>query len=172
MRAIPLAIFAALLSWPAAAMELTSPDIRDGGGIGLEQIYPRCGGANISPALKWSGVPAGTKSLALSMIDVDVKPATWSHWLVVDLPPNTTGLPKGAAQFPVGTKQLMTDFGDAAYGGPCPPKGSGVHHYEFTLWALPAGTIEFPMGATTAQISATLSKLALAKATLTGTYQR
>lgn len=171
-HAIGLALL--ILAWtgPAAAMELSSPDIRDGGEIALEHVYPRCGGANVSPALKWSGVPAGTKSLALSMIDVDVKPAMWSHWLVVDLPPSTTGLPKGASQLPVGAKPLMTDFGDAAYGGPCPPKGSGVHHYQFSLWALPAGTIEFPMGANTAQVSATLSKLALAKATLTATYQR
>jgi len=172
MKAMPLAIFAALLSGPAATMELSSPDIRDGSEIALEHIYPRCGGANVSPALKWSGVPAGTKSLALSMIDVDVKPAMWSHWLVVDLPPNTAGLPRGASQLPVGAKPLMTDFGDAAYGGPCPPKGSGLHHYQFTLWALPSDTIAFPRGATTAEVSVALSKVSLAKATLTATYQR
>lgn len=169
---IALALLALAWAGPAAAMELSSPDIHDGGEIALEHVYPRCGGANVSPAFRWSGVPAGTKSLALSMIDVDVKPAMWSHWLVVDLPPNTAGLPKGASQLPVGAKPLMTDFGDAAYGGPCPPKGSGVHHYQFTLWALPYDTIAFPRGATTAEISAALSKISLAKATLTGTYQR
>ena len=153
-------------------MGLTSSDIRDGASIGLQQIYPRCGGANVSPALAWSGAPAGTKSFALTMIDTDVQPAMWSHWLVVDLPPGTTSLPQGARQFPVGAKQLKTDFGDAAYGGPCPPKGSGVHHYQFTVWALPVANVSFAEGATAADMLAALTKQALAKATLTGTYQR
>lgn len=169
---IALALLAVLWAGHAAAMGLTSSDIRDGAQIGLQQIYPRCGGANVSPALTWSGAPAGTKSFALTMIDTDVQPAMWSHWLVIDLPPGTTSLPQGVRQFPVGAEQLKTDFGDAAYGGPCPPKGSGVHHYQFTVWALPAATVAFADGATAADMLAALSKQAIAKATLTGTYQR
>src|SRR5689334_7320110 len=71
----------------ANAMELKSADLAPGAKIATAQIYPQCGGHNVSPDLSWSGVPAGAKSLVLTMIDTDVKPADWSHWIVVDLPP-------------------------------------------------------------------------------------
>ncbi len=156
----------------AAAMELKSPDLAEGATIAKEQVYTRCGGANISPALIWSGVPAATKSIALTMIDVSVKPAGWSHWLVMNLPPNTTSLAKGVSALPAGATQPVTNFGDAHYGGPCPPVGSGVHRYQFTLWALRGAAPSFPAGATATNISAALEKQAIAKETLTGTYER
>lgn len=156
----------------AAAMSLTSPDIKEGTLLKIEQVYTGCGGANISPALSWSGVPSATKSIALTMIDVSVKPAGWSHWLVMGLPPSTTSLAKGVSTLPAGATQPVTDFGDAHYGGPCPPAGSGVHHYQFTLWALPGAAPSFKPGTSANDISGALAKQAIAKATLTGTYER
>jgi phosphatidylethanolamine-binding protein (PEBP) family uncharacterized protein len=69
----------------SAAMSLTSTDIRPGLAIPVAHIYTRCGGENISPNLAWSGAPRGM-SFVLTMIDVDVKPDEWSHWIVVGLP--------------------------------------------------------------------------------------
>jgi Raf kinase inhibitor-like YbhB/YbcL family protein len=125
----------------SAAMSMTSTDIRSGSAIPLAHIYPRCGGENISPNLSWSGAPSGTMSFVLTMIDVDVKPDEWSHWIVVGLPATSNSLPRGAQSLPGGAKAVTSNFGDAAYAGPCPPKGTGVHHYQFTIWALPTANI-------------------------------
>lgn len=157
---------------PAMAMELKSPDIAEGATIAKEQVYTRCGGGNISPALSWSGVPAGAKSIAVTMIDVSVKPNGWSHWQVMDLPHGTTSLAKGVSTLPAGASQPVTDFGDPKYGGPCPPVGSGPHSYQFTVWALRGAAPSFREGASAADISAALSKESIAKATLTGIYER
>ena len=168
----------ALLSLPllfvattAFALELTSPDIHDGAMISKEQVYTRCGGQNVSPALSWRGAPAGTGSFAITAIDLTVKPNEWSHWIVVGLPPGTTALGKGAS-LPQGAQAVMTDFGDAAYGGPCPPAGSGAHRYQFTVWALRTPAVKFPEHANAKDIAETLEKAALAKASVTGIYQR
>lgn len=125
----------------SAAMSLTSTDIRSGAAIPVAHIYPRCGGQNISPALSWSGVPETAKSFVLTMIDVDVKPDQWSHWIVVNLPAAVTSLPRGATSLPGSAKAIVSNFGIAGYAGPCPPKGTGVHHYEFTIWALPTAEL-------------------------------
>jgi len=157
---------------PAMALELKSPDIVDGNPLSLEQVYTRCGGANLSPALSWSGAPAGTKSFALTAIDTDVNPSGWSHWIVSSLPAGTASLAKGFSKLPAGATGLVSDFGDTVYDGPCPPAGSGVHHYRFTVWALGTATISFPQDATAKAMVAMLSRAALAQASLTGTFQR
>ena len=113
-----------------AAMTLTSSDIQAGGTIPPAQIYTRCGGENISPELSWSGAPAGTKSLVLTMIDASVKPSQWSHWIVVNLPAATTTLARGTKTLPGGARAITSNFGDASYDGPCPPNGTGVHEYN------------------------------------------
>ena len=167
LLSLPFVLFAST----AFALELTSPDIHEGAMIAKEQVYTRCGGQNVSPALSWSGAPAGTKSFAITAIDLTVKPNEWSHWIVVGLPPSITFLGKGAS-LPQAAQALMTDLGDAAYGGPCPPSGSGAHRYQFTVWALRTATIQFPAHASAMEIAAALQKDALAKASITGLYQR
>ena len=154
-----------------AAMTLTSTDIIAGGPIPTVHIYPRCGGRNISPQLAWSGAPRTAKSFVLTMIDVDVKPSQWSHWIVVDLPTNVTSLPQGAESLPGSAKVLTSNFGDAAYAGPCPPKGTGVHHYQFTIWALPTATISLAPDEKATDVTSQLSRLALDHAALTGWVQ-
>jgi len=155
---------------PASAMELRSADVTEGTKIGLDQIYTRCGGQNVSPALSWSGAPSGTKSFALTMIDLDVKPNLWSHWIVVDLPAGTRQLGRGAT-LPADAHALVSDFGDAAYDGPCPPPGSGLHHYRLTIWAMPDATVS-PDTRSAAALSVWLGRHALASASLTGTFER
>jgi Raf kinase inhibitor-like YbhB/YbcL family protein len=157
-----------LLSGPAlAAMTLTSDDIVSGNPIPSVHIYPRCGGRNISPQLSWSDAPGATKSFVLTMIDVDVKPSQWSHWLVVDLPVSVHSLSRGAASLPGGATAIVSNFGDAAYDGPCPPKGTGVHHYEFTIWALPTATTSLAPDEKANNVIDFLSRHALDRATLT-----
>ena len=140
MRWMAGATAAICLCGPAFAMTLTSADFQDGAALPLEHIYPRCGGQNVAPQLRWSGVPSGTGSLVLTMIDTSVAPHLWSHWVVVDLPAGATALAHGAASLPAPAQGVVSNFGDKSYDGPCPPPGTGVHRYEFTVWAMPPGT--------------------------------
>jgi Raf kinase inhibitor-like YbhB/YbcL family protein len=168
-RAILVSVALSLLAGAAsAAMSMTSTDIRSGSAIPLAQIYPRCGGENISPNLSWSGAPSGTMSFVLTMIDVDVKPDEWSHWIVVGLPATSNSLPRGAQSLPGGAKAVVSNFGDAAYAGPCPPKGTGVHHYQFTIWALPTANISLAPDEKATTLTASLAKHALDRASLIG----
>jgi len=119
-------------------MTIASNDFKDGGVLPAIHVYPRCGGQNVSPELHWSGAPASAKRLVLTMIDTDVKPSQWSHWIVLDIPPSVTMLPRGLKALPPPSYAVASNFGDAFYDGPCPPSGSGVHHYRFTIWVLRA----------------------------------
>ena len=160
--------FSLLAGAVSAAMSLTSTDIRSGSAIPLAHIYPRCGGENVSPNLSWSGAPSGTMSFVLTMIDVDVKPDGWSHWIVVGLPATSNALSRGAQSLPGGAKAVVSNFGDAAYAGPCPPKGTGVHHYQFTIWALSTANISLAPDEKATALTALLSKHALDRASLIG----
>ena len=144
-------------------MSLTSTDLSDGAPMPTQHIYPRCGGRNISPQLAWKGAPSATQSFALTMIDLDVKPAQWSHWVVVNLPV-TVNVPADA-------KAVQSNFGDAAYAGPCPPAGTGLHHYRFTIWALPVASLDLTADEKATELTARLSKLALEHASLTTQVQ-
>ena len=168
MRAISVGLFM-LAASPALSMTIASNDFADGAAIPMPHIYPRCGGQNVSPELHWNGVPAGAKSLVLTMIDVSVQPSQWSHWIVVDLPPQATGLGRGVKALPAGAKAVVSNFGDAYYDGPCPPKGTGVHRYVFTIWALPAAAMAIAPDAKAADLNAMLMHDAIGHASITGT---
>jgi Raf kinase inhibitor-like YbhB/YbcL family protein len=173
MKQILACLPALLLMGPAmAAMTLTSSDIQPGAEILRAQIYPRCGGENISPQLSWTGAPLGTKSFVLTMIDISVKPSQWSHWIVVDLPANATSLARGTKTLPGDAKAIPSNFGDPYYDGPCPPNGTGVHEYRLTIWALPIPTISFAAETTARDLNAKLSKLAIDHADLSGFVKR
>jgi Raf kinase inhibitor-like YbhB/YbcL family protein len=155
-----------------AAMTLTSRDIQPGATISAAQIYPRCGGENISPELSWSGAPLGTKSFVLTMIDVSVKPSQWSHWIVVGLPPDATSLARGTKALPAGAAAIASNFGDANYDGPCPPNGTGVHEYQLTIWALATPTLSLVADMKATDLNRALAKAALDHASLTGFVKR
>jgi Raf kinase inhibitor-like YbhB/YbcL family protein len=126
-----------------------------------------CKGADVSPALAWSGVPDGTKALVLFVDDPDGR--DWVHWSVLDLEPTAAGLPRGVSPSAATPQQGRNDFGNVGYGGPCPP--SGTHHYQFTLTALaaPLGLAGHPDGA--AVRSALRAATKLATVTLVGTFR-
>jgi hypothetical protein len=166
------AIVAMTLALPAGAMTLASTDIKDGGTIPAAHAYTRCGGQNISPALSWSGQPAAAKSLVLTVIDIDVEPALWSHWIVTGLPVTATALPRGVSALPAGAHAVASNFGDAAYDGPCPPAGSGAHHYQFTIWAMPTVDITIAADASAKDVLAKMSEQAINHASLTAAFER
>jgi Raf kinase inhibitor-like YbhB/YbcL family protein len=162
----------------ASALTLTSPDIKPNATIDDEQVFNSfgCTGKNISPALSWSGAPKGTKSFAISVYDPDAPTGSgfW-HWVVFNIPPDTTSLPKGAGDpkaggMPAGVVQSRTDFGVPGYGGPCPPKGDKPHHYHFNIFAVDVEKLDADENASAAFVGFNLHFHTLAKATLTGTW--
>ena len=157
---------------------LRSPDIKANSTIGVKHIFNSfgCSGQNVSPALQWSGAPAGTKSFAVTVYDPDAPTGSgfW-HWVVYNIPATATSLAEGAGSgsgLPSGATQGMTDFGKPGYGGPCPPAGDKPHHYVFTVYALKTAHLDIPSGSTPAFVGFNLHGNLLAKATLTARYGR
>jgi hypothetical protein len=135
-----------------------------------------CDGQDLSPALTWSGVPANAKSLALIVDDPDAPdPAapqrTWVHWVLYNIPPDTSGLPEGvsASDLPAGTKPGNNDWHRHAYGGPCPPIGR--HRYFFKLYALDSVLPELS-APDKAHLEKAMQGHVIAQAQIIGLYQR
>jgi hypothetical protein len=165
----------ALAASPAIAMDLQSSDVAEGAAFPITYVCGRYGGGNISPALSWNGVPPQAKSLAITMFDPDAHNGWW-HWQVLDMPASATALARGAGgkhdALPDGAHQHGNSNGDERYDGPCPPAGSGVHHYEITLWALDVPVAAVDVNAEPGEVGDYLSKHAIAKAQLTPVYQK
>jgi Raf kinase inhibitor-like YbhB/YbcL family protein len=119
------------------AFTIRSAAFEEGGAIPVEHT---CDGADRSPALSWSGAPAGTRSFALVVHDPDAPSGDWVHWVLYDVPAERGDIPAGVPARPavegVGT-QGMNDFRRVGWGGPCPPRGP-AHRYRFRLLALDA----------------------------------
>lgn len=151
-------------------MKLTSTAFAHGADIPSRHT---CEGDDVSPPLAWTDVPSGAKSLALIVDDPDAPdPAapqrTWVHWVVVDLPPDSDGLPGGGA-LPTGARDGLNDWKRAGYGGPCPPIGR--HRYFFKLHALDM-TLPALRQPTKAALEEAMKGHVLAQAELLGTYQK
>ena len=114
-------------------------------------------------------MPEDAAELALTCEDPDAPGRTFVHWVVWGLDPKTPGL--GPQEMPPGTRHGRNDFGNNAYGGPCPPPGHGTHHYHFTLYAL-GERIDVEEGASIDELQKEMSGEVLAEATLVGTYER
>lgn len=131
-----------------------------------------CDGQDVSPALKWHGIPDGTKSIALICDDPDAPRGTFVHWVLYNLPANVNELAEGAPSsetLPNGAKQGITDFGKVGYGGPCPP--SGTHRYFFKIYALDK-KIETNDTMDKAKLLTEMKDHILAQGQLMGKYQR
>lgn len=135
-----------------------------------------CEGQDISPALSWSGIPEGAKSLALIVDDPDAPdPAapkmTYVHWVLYNIPPNVTGLPESvtAEKLPKGTLQGKNDWDRTGYGGPCPPIGR--HRYFFKLYALDSVLPDLHEPSKNKLLQAMKGHI-LAETQLMGTYQK
>ena len=170
--------FVAAAQAPAKFM-LTSSDVHQGQTMPTANVFNGmgCTGSNVSPALAWSGAPAGTKSFAVTIYDPDAPTGSgWWHWVVYDIPAETHALPSGAGDaqkklMPAGAVQARTDFGTPGYGGPCPPPGK-PHHYNFRLYALKVPKLQVPADASAALIGFNVHANELGVAELTGLYGR
>jgi Raf kinase inhibitor-like YbhB/YbcL family protein len=176
-----LFVCVATTSAVAAPFKLTSADFKDGAAMKDKNSFNSfgCTGDNESPALAWENPPEGTKSFALLVHDPDAPTggSGWWHWLVYNIPADTKSLPAGAGKadgkaLPKGAVQGNTDFGSPGYGGPCPPQGSGNHHYNFTLYALKVDKLDLPANATAAFVGYNVNANALGKVKITGLYAR
>lgn len=132
-----------------------------------------CDGPDLSPALDWTDVPEGGKSLALICDDPDAPVGTWVHWVLFDLPPSINGLPEGippTETIEQGGSQGMNDFRKIGYAGPCPPPGK-PHRYFFRLYALDE-KINLPSGASKKDLMRAMEGHILGQTDLIGKYGR
>jgi Raf kinase inhibitor-like YbhB/YbcL family protein len=144
------------------------------GRLAARYSYDRfgCTGANLAPALHWSAPPAGTRSFAVTVFDPDAPTGSgfW-HWVAIDLPAALRGLPEGGA-LPAPARAIRNDYGDKAWGGPCPPAGDRPHHYVFTVYALDVPALGAADDASPALTGFMLHSHVLGKAQQTLTFGR
>lgn len=158
---------------------LSSPDLASGtfdnqfvlNGFG-------CKGGNVSPALQWDNLPAGTKKLALSVYDPDAPTGSgWWHWVVYNLPADTHSLAANAgaasaSALPAGAVTGRNDYGSRDFGGACPPPNTKPHRYIFTVYALKVDKLDLPADASPALIGYNLLANQIASAKLVAKYGR
>ena len=155
---------------PAAlAFAVTTTTFKPNAAMPVKTAYNKsgCTGGNRSPELHWRSAPAGTRSFAIVMHDPDAPaPGGWYHWVVYNIPRAQTELGENAA---IPNARLgTTSWGEAAYGGPCPPPGK-AHHYNTTVYALDVQRLS-GNHLTGPQLEAAIAKHTLGKATITGLY--
>lgn len=154
--------------------QITSNSFKNGDILPMEQVLNAhgCTGGNISPDLKWENTPTGTVEFALIVHDPDAPVQNgWYHWIVLNIPNDKTSLSKGE-KINLPMVETGTSFSDInGYGGACPPVGHGIHHYNFTIYAL-GQKISDIKNLTPVQIEAEVKKNSIKSATLTAVYQR
>ncbi|MFT4743974.1 MAG: Raf kinase inhibitor-like YbhB/YbcL family protein [Yoonia sp.] len=181
MKYLMVAALSALITSPALAedaFQLTSPDISEGQQLDNQFVLNGfgCEGGNISPALEWSGVPEGTKSLVVTAYDPDAPTGSgWWHWVAFNIPANVSSLTQGAGSvggdMPEGAVQSLTDFGVPGFGGACPPAGE-VHRYQFKVHALGVEALGLDENASAALVGFMTGANTIATANLTAVYTR
>jgi Raf kinase inhibitor-like YbhB/YbcL family protein len=190
MRALALGLAAALwvsgTGFAAPWMTLTSTSIKDGTRIPFRYgsddakraCSPRdpnicpCPGKNVSPELAWHDAPAGTKSFAILMYDVDGQYGTGvSHWVAYNIAPTTTELAEGDGTAGKGFTGGSNTRAMSTYMGPCPPQGDGPHHYLITVMATDLDPT-LPAGLTREQFLSTSKGHLLSSATIGGLFAR
>lgn len=175
MRAIPcLTAAVALLAFAmsgqprAGSLQLSSEAFAHGGAIPMRYT---CEGKDLPPPLRWSGVPKGTRSLALIVSDPDAPRGTWYHWLVYEIPPKLSGLsadnePNGLSR---AVRHGLNSWQRTGYGGPCPP--AGRHRYVFRLYALDRD-LNLPREPRAAALRQAMRGHVIDEAELIGTYEK
>jgi Raf kinase inhibitor-like YbhB/YbcL family protein len=153
---------------PAAptTIRLTSPVFEEGHAIPVRYT---CRGDDVSPPLRWQGVPDRARALALVLEDPDAQGGTFVHWTLLDVPPHVSAVRTG--EVPAGASEGGNSFGGHGYRGPCPPEGDAPHRYVWLLYALgaPLGLGEHP---SPAEVREAIGRRAIARGQLTGRFGR
>ncbi|MBI2443248.1 MAG: YbhB/YbcL family Raf kinase inhibitor-like protein [Candidatus Levybacteria bacterium] len=148
-------------------MKITSTAFENNGN--LPKKYT-CEGEGSNPPLAFLDVPRGTKSLALIIEDPDaVSKKPWIHWVLFNISPNVRFIKEGSE--PSNSQEGVNDSGENAYGPACPPVGSGVHHYEFRLFALDEKLEDMPDFTDKDMLVEAMHGHVLEQANLIGLYQ-
>jgi Raf kinase inhibitor-like YbhB/YbcL family protein len=156
------------------AMRITSSAFAPGGAIPAK--YTR-DGENVSPEIRWENSPAQTKQFALICEDPDApRPEPWVHWVAYAIPADAAGLPEKIPQgpkprAPIAILQGVTTYETIGYDGPEPPKGHGVHHYHFKLYALDKA-LELDPKLDNKSLIAAMKGHIIETAEVIGTYER
>jgi Raf kinase inhibitor-like YbhB/YbcL family protein len=133
---LPEVAFAQTLAGVGGALTLSTPAFVPGGAISWR--YTCYNIVEPSPPLAWSGVPTGAASLAV-VFDAPERPGgVFTHWLLFNLPDDTTQLPEGipkVGQLDTGALQGRNDFGGLGFAAPCPPVLTTAT-YRLSLYAL------------------------------------
>ena len=147
---------------PADNVNISAPAFAEGKSIPAQYAFKS---QNISPELHVGNVPANARSLVLIVDDPDSPSGLWTHWLVWNLPPNTTDIPDG--KLPLGAVEGRNSFGNVRYDGPAPP--NGTHRYFFRLYALDT-TLSLPAGSDRADLEQGMNGHIVAKGETYGVY--
>lgn len=165
-------------AWAESTFTVTSKDLPPGEPLGNAFVYDKngCHGLNRSPQLQWSGEPPGTRSFAVTMVDIDAPGPGWWHWAVAGIPASVHALPTQASGSDrlkqMGAIEARNDYDDASgYGGPCPPPGK-PHRYVVTVYALNTVDLRLAAGRPALMFEHEIGTATLAKARITVTYGR
>jgi Raf kinase inhibitor-like YbhB/YbcL family protein len=167
-------LFLAFLSFGASAFEISSPAFKDGERIPIKYVRQGAGGKNISIPISWRGIPAGTKSFALSIVDIHPIANNWVHWLVINIPSYVTRIDEGASRtkMPPYSSELKNSWGKIGYGGPEPPEGTGDHTYVITIYALSIEKLELGPEASFADFTKAIEGKVIDSASIRGKFAR
>jgi Raf kinase inhibitor-like YbhB/YbcL family protein len=175
-------ILSLVLSLPAFAgpLVLSSNDIAQGEFMDKKQEFNGfgCSGENLSPHLKWSNAPKGTKSFAITAYDLDAPTGSgWWHWQIINIPVTVTELATNTGSAleslaPAGSSQIQNDYGVRGFGGTCPPQGHGVHRYRFTVYAISVEELELPENASGALAGYMINAHTLESSMIESLYKR
>jgi len=146
----------------SAPLKVSSSAFREGGKIPKKYT---CDSSNVSPPLRIENVPRAARSLVLIVDDPDAPGRTWVHWLLWNIDPKVSEI--WADNVPQNAVEGTSDFGNAKYGGPCPP--SGTHRYYFKVYALDI-TLYLPSSTKKAALEKAMAGHIVAQGSLMGTY--
>jgi Raf kinase inhibitor-like YbhB/YbcL family protein len=118
----------------ASSITVTSKSFATGSEIPVDYT---CDGKDVSPQLTWSSPPEKTKALVIVVDDPDASSGAFTHWIVMNLPPETLTLAEGVDPTTLGARVGANDFHNVRYNGPCPPRQE-QHRYQFIVYATDA----------------------------------
>lgn len=175
MKLLLLTLLAFSITY-AGNFTLTSSDLQ--GQLTTQQEFNGfgCSGKNISPDLKWSDAPKGTKSFAILMYDKDAPTGSgWWHWMAFNIPASTTSISSNASNsklLPKGMVEGTNDYGLVGFGGACPPKGHGVHTYVVSIHALDVEHLDIDATTNQSVIGYMINSHTIQKSSLISYYER